>query len=40
MDKPRLSVVETEAVSVEHTVVRAWDRDGAFCSRQCARGII
>ncbi len=30
MDKPRLSVVETEAVSVEHTVVRAWTEMAPF----------
>jgi len=30
MDKPRLSVVETEATSVEHRVVRAWTEMAPF----------
>ena len=38
MDKPRLSVVETEAVSVEHTVVRAWTEMAPFARASARAG--
>ena len=38
MDKPRLSVVETEAVSVEQTVVRTWTEMAPFARTSARAG--